>query len=530
MSKKINLPSIGILEKAIAAISPSWALERHKNRVAMALSGGYSGGQYADRFTYWQPGVGDADANINYDLRELRARSRDQVRNNPIAAAAIETQVTNVIGTGLSFEPQVDGEFLGMSDDQVETWEENIEREWCLWSDSKLCDAFGEMSFYQIQELSFRSMLESGDVFVILANVERPGWPYKMALQVVEADRVCNENFGPDSDKITQGIERDANGAPVAIWVTNRHPGRTVFNQANLTWTRVPIRGASGRVNVIHLMRKMRPGQTRGVPCLAPVVGLLKQLERYSTAEVDAAVNSAVFSVFVKMDPDTFQDMFDDDTQKTFIDSAKRWDGTLQSGAAVNLLPGEDISAPALGRPNVNFDPFVSAIMRQIGMGLGIPYEVLVKHFQSSYSAARAALLDAWRVWRQRRDFMSCHLCEVVYCEWLASQVDSGRVSAPGFYADPIYRHAWSGSSWGGDGMGAIDPEKEVNAAEKRVSMGLTTLPEEITAYDGGDWSEKHAEQTRVQAAREKDKLAAPVTQPMPGAAAPAKPNSTPKE
>ena len=49
----------------------------------------------------------------------------------------------------------------------------------------------------------------------------------------------------------------------------------------------------------LHLKDKTRPGQTRGVPYLAPVIELIKQLGRYTDAEVMAAVVSGMFTVFV---------------------------------------------------------------------------------------------------------------------------------------------------------------------------------------------------------------------------------------
>ena len=70
--------------------------------------------------------------------------------------------------------------------------------------------------------------------------------------------------------------------------------------------------------------------------------------------------------------------------------------------------------------------------MRQIGMALNVPHEVLTKHFQASYSAARAALLDAWRTFRIRRDWLARRFCQPVYEEWLADAVASGLISAPG--------------------------------------------------------------------------------------------------
>lgn len=531
---KKQLPKPNIIERAIATISPSWALERHKNRAAMALTSGigYTGAGWNDRMAHYNPNVGDADADTLLDLRMLRARSRELVRNNPIAGGAIETQVTNVIGSGLKLQSRIDYEKLGVSEDEAEKWQTSTERLFRLWASSEMCDASGTQTFYEIQDLALRSALESGDNLTVLANRKRDNWPFKLALQLVEADRICNKDFEQDTDKCTGGIERDDNFFPVAAWVCNRHPGRYI-SPTSFKWQRVEFRGQkSGRRNAIHLFRKIRPGQTRGVPSLAPIIETLKQLGRYSEAELDAAVTNASLALFVKMDPEAFEDVFTADAKKQIINSAMEWDGALRPNKAVNLLPGEEIESANTNRPNPNFDPFVSAFMRQVGMGLNIPVEVLTKHFQSSYSAARAALLDAWRTFKIRREWMASRWCQPIYEEWLADAVANGLIQAPGFFADPIVRAAWCGSTWSGDGPGAIDPEKEANAAAKRIETGITTLPEEIIAYDGGDWESKHREQSHVQSEREAAGLAPPVNMPKPGAAAPmqSSPTSKPKD
>lgn len=490
--------------------APKAAGDRYKARIgAFTGGGGYSGAGYQERMAYFQPGIGDSDADTLRDLRELRARSRDLVRNSAIAGGAIETQVSNVVGSGLRLISRVDAKTLGMDEEAAEEWQDKVEREFRLWACSEYADANGQQTWAELQDLAFRSHLESGDAFVVLTQMQHDNWPFKLALQVIEADRVSNPGFVADTDGCTAGIERDGSHFPVAVQICNRHPGRYI-NPTDFKWTRVAIRGKSGRRNVLHLMRKLRPGQTRGVPVLAPIIETLKQLERYSMAEVDAAVNSAVFALFAKMDPDTFADTFDDTAQAAYIDSAKRWDGTVKSGAVVNLLPGEEVSSPSMGRPNPNFDPFVNAVLTQIGMALNIPKEVLTKHFQSSYSAARAALLDAWRTFKIRREWLAEKFCQPVYEEWLADAVAAGRISAPGFFADPAIRKAWAGAQWSGDGPGAIDPLKEVEAAQKRVDMGLTTLAEEISAYDGGDWNDKHRESVRITDERIEDGLQAP--------------------
>lgn len=501
-------PTAQAARERLRAIVVRPAAQANPQIDALLTGGGYGTGQ--GQLEGWAPGMGDADADQLNDLPNLRAYSRDLVRRSPIACGAVETQLAHIVGTGLTLQSRIDAEALGMDDEQASAWQRRTERLFAMWAGSTYADALGQMDFYELQNLAERSKMESGDCGVLLAGVERPGWPFRLALQIIEADRISNENCATDTERVTQGIERDDSGAPVAAYIASRHPGRHVVSTTPVKWRRVPFRAASGRRLFLHHMRRLRPGQTRGMPELAPIIEPLKQLTRYSDAEIAAAVNSATLAVFAKMDPEAFEETFDDEAKEVLIDRAKNWDGKIQPGRVVNLLPGESIESAEMSRPNPNFGPFVNECMAQIGMALGIPYEVLVRKFQSSFSAARAALLDAWRGFRIRRDLLVSRVCQPVYEEWLADAVALGLISAPGFFADAETRAAWCGSKWAGDGPGAIDPEKEVRGAEARVKMGLTTLAEEQVAYDGGEFDAKHRQRVREVKMRVRDGLEAP--------------------
>lgn len=518
MAPAVSKPSL--LERAIAEVAPQWAMRRHRARMTMTMTGGYAGAGYSERLAAWQPGAGDADTDSVGSLRMLRSRSRDLTRNSPIAAGAIETSVSHVVGTGLSLQSRIKADVLGLSLDEAQVWQQAVEWRFSVWASSPLCDVAEELDFYEQQELALRAQEESGDCAVILAQMPRPDWPFRLALQIIEADRISNPDLTPDRHGLVQGIERAESGAPVAAHICSRHPG-TQIDRAGAKWTRVPMRGPSGRRNLLLLKDKVRPGQTRGIPRMAPIIGTLKQMARLSDAEIDAAVNAAAMAVFVKMDPEAFTELFDPADQKRVIDNAIQWDGGLANGRAINLLPGESVEAPQMGRPNPNFEPFMSAFLGYVGMGLNIPKEVLAKHFQSSYSAARAALLDAWRTFWRRRQRHAARLCQPVFEEWLADEVAAGTIAAPGFFADAVIRAAWCASKWTGDGPGSIDPLKEAKAIRERVDIGISTLADETMAFDGGDWHEKHQQRVREVAERVEGGLQAPLTAPaaaMPGA------------
>ena len=164
----------------------------------------------------------------------------------------------------------------------------------------------------------------------------------------------------------------------------------------------------------------------------------------------------------------------------------------LGNGLVNYLNEGEKVETSNPGRPNTAFDGFVTSICRQIGVALEIPYEVLMKHFTSSYSASRGALLEAWKMYKRRREWLANDFCQPIYEEFLAEAVAKGRIHAPGFFDDPIIRKAYAKAEWNGPTQGQLDPLKEVNAAAKRVEEGFSTRTRETIELTGGDFFANH--------------------------------------
>jgi lambda family phage portal protein len=505
------------LDKVIAYFDPKRAQRRMMARTQIALAGGYSGAR-RDKATLstWNPGAGSPTTDAIADLPTLRARSRDEMRNSGVAVGALNGAVTGIVGTGLSATPAIDFKALGLTFEQATAWNENAGRRFLMWAESEDCDASRSNDFFGLQELAQRTWLESGDAFVLTPRLARAGRATRLALQLLEGDRCCDPRPSVRAATVIEGVEiAEATQEALAYHFAARHPGdRGVV--AN-TWTRVAARGTSGRRNVLHLFKQLRPGQVRGMPWIAPILEPLKQLGRWTDNELNAAVTSSIFSVFAKMDAQAFQDIFEDNGSATpdstrLIDDRSKWTGELESGKVINLLPGEDVGSVSSTRPNPEFDPFWVAIMRQIGMALEVPYEVLVMHFQSSYSAARGALLMAWKFYKGKRDLLAKKLCQPVYELWLADEIAEGRIAAPGFFASDYVRAAWCRCLWTGDGPGSIDPLKEILAAKERVALGISTLSAESVLHDGVDWATKHRQRVVEVNAQKADEIYAPVT------------------
>lgn len=500
-----------LIERALSRIAPKKAQNLYKSRVAFEATtvmgrglGGYIGARRDRSQTAgWEPGGGSPAVDIIPDLPMLRDRSRDQIRNAPIASGAINTDVLHVIGTGLSCNPNINAKRLGLTDEQAQEWMQETKWRFDVWAASTDCDYRQQLDFYSLTELAYRTWDESGDAWVLTPIVQRNG-EATLALQLLEADRVCNPRGQPHSTTLQDGVVLDeATGTPIAIQVAKNHPGDL---QGANEWTRVEMRGTkTGRRNVLHLADILRPGQVRGVPWLAPIIEPLKQLQKWTDNELNAAVVSSIYAVFMEMDPEAFQDIYDDASATKLIEGAQKWSGNMESGKAINLLPGEKANIQTPGRPNPEFDPFWNAITRQMGMTLGMPVEVLTMHFQSSYTAARGALIMAWRRFTQRREKSAKLFCQPSYVLWLENEVGQGRIACPGFFADRYIRAAWCAATWTGDGPGSVDPVKDVTAAEKRVALGISTLQAESVAYDGGDWDDKNRQRAKEVAIQKRD-------------------------
>lgn len=533
----MKIPAPNLWERGLAAVAPKRAMASYQARIAFYGAGQYSGASSTKTsMRNYNPHAGSADSDTIGDLPTLRARSRDLARNAGLARGARNAQSVNVVGTGLRLRAMLQREVLGLSDEAAEAWEDNAEVLFHLWANSKFCDVTRTQNFYELQKLAFLGAFDSGDVFALRRFKEGASF-LALCLQLIEADRVATpDSLSADPSKdIRDGVEVDGDGEALAYHVRNTHPGDdgfgTSFNPDDQKFVRIPARGADGDPLMIHLFDRDRIGLSRGVPALAAIIEPLKQLDRYSEAELMAAVVSAFFTVFIK----TENGASDITTQGEQIGGgAFGGDGmptppnqvALGSGSVVELGAGESIETANPARPNANFDAFWLSMVRQIGITLGIPYEVLIMHFNSSYTASKAALEVAWQFFTDRRVWLARNFCQPVYEWFLTECVARGIIKAPGFLDDPVKRAAWCGSDWIGPTQISLDPVKEAKAAEAWIDLGVETVESVTIKTNGGDWwrnNEQRGREIRERVRTKAGETPAKATPPKP------EPPTTPK-
>lgn len=437
--------------------------------------------------------------------------------STPVATSAINTNRTKVVGMGLTLKSSIEADALNLSQEQAAVWQRKTEQEFQLWAGNRQnCDALALNDFYEIQQLALVSWLMSGDAFALLKRGRKTKLnPYTLRIHIVEADRIstpaamhsgmvlttCTEGRNPNTgNDIHDGVEVDSLGRVVAYHICDRYPFQAKAGVPE--WTRVLAFGEhTGLPNICHIMSAERPDQYRGVTYLAQVIEPLIQLRRYTESELMAALIQTFFSAWITTEDSSSPNVIEESgvgaiagVQDGGVPINEQRDYVMGPGTVSELPVGKGIQ---FGKPNVPqtaFGDFLDAMCKIIGAGVGMPRDVLLKEYNSSYSASRGALMDAWDDFRMRRTWLVSDFCQPVYEAWLSEAVATGRISAPGFFDDPIVHRAWCGAKWIGPTYVSLDPTKEANAAILQIQHGIKTREQVTREQGGGDWNANMAQ------------------------------------
>ena len=133
VKRENRLPKQNFLDKTISYLSPVHGAKRYQAKVALLMAESYTGASKKRRsLSQWFTSSGDADSDILPDLPELRRRSSDLIRNNPLACGAIKTKVTSIVGSGLTLQARIDKDILNIPEEKADEWERTVEAEWRL--------------------------------------------------------------------------------------------------------------------------------------------------------------------------------------------------------------------------------------------------------------------------------------------------------------------------------------------------------------------------------------------------------------
>lgn len=479
------------LDRIISWFSPTVGVRRAAARQMMRLQSGYKAAS-TDRLRKGWALNRVAPDPTPWDLQSLRERSRDANRNDPVASGTTDTMRQNIIGSGLKPQAAFREEVLKISPERAKVLRTQAESVWAIWC--KNADAANIMTFDEIQLMAMTKVIEDGEVIAIPTWADEPWRRYGRVIELIEADRLAS----PSNEKeLVHGIKVGKRGQPLAYHI--RKPD-SPFSRINTDFNVINARDALGRPKLLHIYAAKRPGQLRGIPFFAPVLTYFKDLADYLEAEVIAARVAACLAVFItKTDPMGLAIANATGSQTSASGGQERIQ-SIEPGLVGYLAPNEGIHVVDPKRPGDAFPAFIESMLRIIGASLGLPYELIAKDFsKTNYSSARAALLEGRRMFKTWRTWFAGRMCQPIYELVMEEAFLRGDFEAEDFYG---MRHEWCRAQWIGGGWGWVDPVKEIEASQKAIDYGLSTMAEEAAAQ-GRDW-----EEILEQRKREQDKIA----------------------
>ncbi|CUH66821.1 phage portal protein, lambda family [Thalassovita gelatinovora] len=439
-----HFQTANVLDRAILAVSPRRGLDRIEAKTRARILMNYDGASRGRRLKGWKAPGTDADAASLQGRARLRQLSRDMHRNSPFAVRARAVVTNNVVATGIKPSIVAGNKRAKAAAEKVILGHLK----------SKRLDKYGEHDLFSQQALVQNSVFESGEVLVL--RHDRPaaaGLDLPFQTEIVEIDQLDPTVMtGPTGNEVIDGLEYDAEGNVVAFHIYEQHPG-SASRKISLKSHRWPAE------RVLHIRRLDRPGQTRGVPWLAPVMVTLGELRDYQEAQIlKQKISSLLVGVVTS-------------TQGTPLTEAQKKAGlgSMSPGGITYLEDGQKMEwsdPPSVGE----YDVVMRLGLLAISMGLGITYESLAGDLSRvNFASSKVGRIEmdanvaAWQT----------HMMIGQFCEGIAKwALDAYRLT----------RAAMRGISinWTAPKRPMIDPAKEIKPEVQKIERGLTSRQRSI--------------------------------------------------
>lgn len=455
----------------------------------------------AELASWWAPSV-NADGELLGELETLRDRTKDMIRNHGLVSGAVQTHLDNVIGAGWRLNAMPGWRELGVEDPEAQLeFELQVETLWRRYAEDidHNIDAMRERSFAGMMAQAYRSYLTSFEILCTAEWIEDPYY-YNTRIQMIDPVRLSNPNGAPNSDFLRAGVQKDRYGAPVGYWISTENAQPGVQANGSKTWKYVPKTTEWGRMQCIHIFENDGIGATRGKSGIVSVLLKGKMVEKFDGVALQAAILNAMYAAVIESSLDwqaTAAAMGAgvegaDPTLGYMANRAQfHKEGNIRyNGVKIpHLFPGENLKLMTPQHPGAAFDKFHMLADRYMAAGMNLTYEQFSRDYsQTNYSSGRAALLEVWKFFNGRQQFIAGPLARHWYALWLEEAIDNGDIKlppgTPSFYEA---KDAWTRCRWIGPGRGSLDPEKDNNAKKLAYGMHLTTL-QEMAAEEGKDW------------------------------------------
>jgi lambda family phage portal protein len=349
-------------------------------------------------------GVGTTNINsvLRFALTSIRNKSRELSLHNPIARSIIQKGSDGVVGAdGITIKPNVQ-----LSGDNS-VLNSTLEKLFYRWAENP--DTFsqdGQLSIELFQQVVEKTRARDGECFIRIHNVDN-----QVQVSIIDAARLVSTKFGllTGGSYISNSIEFSAVGRPVAYHVAAYNP--TSYTIDTSTYERIPAD------ELIHYFIPEFPGQERGIPDLIAGQKVLHELQEYIQATLINKKISASTMAFITNAQSNDIDL--DDSTETALHTEY-----LESGMIAELNPGQDIKTVNPNAGIDGIDSFVSNLMTQVSMAVGISkMNLMMDTSNASFSAAKLADRLQQTTYRTRSLTLISRVLKPLYKMWLKNEM-----------------------------------------------------------------------------------------------------------
>jgi lambda family phage portal protein len=409
--------------------------------------------QFADRY--------NADTALTPEVRvTIRSQARYELNeNNSYGRGMVDTVVNDTIGKG----PRL--QIAQFS----QTVNEQIEQSWRHWATA--IDLADDLTTVRTAKLV------DGEAVIRFINHVNVEDPVQLDLQLIECDQLRSPRFVSEiSSSYVDGVHLDRFGNPYSYDLLRHHPGARYWEAVDFFEY-----DTYSYDQIIHLFKRTRPGQHRGISEFAPALPLFAFLRRFTLATVSAAETAAAVSQVIETDapiPEELEAEYAASTFEKFMDTIP-----VDRNSATVLPNMWKLKQFAAEHPTTTYAMFKREIVAEIGRCLCIPVNIgTADSGESNFSSAKFDWLGYERSIIKEQNYLSVNLMDRIFAEWLleASLVGSIPKTAANFVIREYDRWGRRGManrvqhSWYWDGLRDADAKEAADAQKIRLQNGST--------------------------------------------------------
>ena len=365
--------SLNLIDKAIAFVNPKGAVDRLVARQKIK-NFEYDAVKYSRQRKGPSSLAGAEDYRSNYDRVELMKRARDLAENVGLIRSILMKFASHT-AANISYQARTENPVVNSE----------VEAYWAEWWDK--CDITTRHTGSTMMQVAMMSMLRDGDFLFVLVR-DSDG---NLKIQGIEGDRLGDPYKVYTSSELIGGIHIDQRtGSPTAYDIYSRSIGDMYSFQ-----TTIPSSQA------FHLFDPLRIDQYRGISAFHTAINDATDIYDIVNFEKMAAKYASSQAGIIKRNNNNASDLSSLTNDQDINGSIIKLEA-IESGKISYLEPGEDIVFPdGPSRPSGAFAEFHKILLRNICLGLGIPYSFAVDPSAMSGPTARLEMQQAGRTFRR---------------------------------------------------------------------------------------------------------------------------------